>query len=303
MKITERLKQVSRPTFSFEILPGAGFSATESLQPYLSLFEKQPLFIDIPFHPTKTKSGFLEQKVIDTQAVPTKETLCKNLVNQYNQEPLPHLICTGFTPAETEKTLTSLHQLGVQNLLLLRGDIQANKKREGQHEYAFQLVNQVQEFNARVEAASGTGFCLGVAGYPEPTAESPDMELNIQYLKQKVAYGADFILTQLFFDNSRFFAFEKACREAGITVPIIPGISPLTNFKMLKLLPNFFQVSLPERLRELVEEASDESQLSEIGIEWAIRQAQELYHRNTECVHFFGLSAPAAVEEVVRVVL
>ncbi|KAA9332768.1 methylenetetrahydrofolate reductase [Adhaeribacter soli] len=305
MKITERLKTLTKPAFSFEVLPGAGVSAAESLTPYQNLLDQQPLFVDIPFHPHKTATGFNSQKHTLSKAAPSKEALSRELLITHGLEPLPHLLCKGFSPEETAKTLKDLQQLHVQNLLLLRGDHQQDNGRPDQHQYAFQLVKQVREFNEQVKAAdpTQTGFCIGVAGYPEPTRENPDMDLNIQYLKQKVDAGADFILTQLFFDNACFFTFEKRCREAGIMVPIIPGICPLTSFRVLKLLPGFFQVKLPERLQELVDEATDESQLAEIGIEWAIRQAQELYHGDTECVHFFGLSNPEAVEEVVRVVL
>jgi methylenetetrahydrofolate reductase (NADPH) len=305
MKITERLKTLSKPAFSFEVLPGAGLSAAECLAPYQKLFCQQPLFVDIPFHPHKTATGFNAQNHTISKEVPSKEALSHELLTTHGLEPLPHLLCQGFSLTETEKTLKNLQKLHVQNLLLLRGDLQQNSAKPDQHQFAFQLVNQVREFNEQAKAAdpTQTGFCIGVAGYPEPTRDNPDMDLNIHYLKQKVDAGADFILTQLFFDNAYFFAFEKRCREAGITVPIIPGICPLTNFKFLNLLPGFFQIKLPERLQELVEEATDESQLTEIGIEWAIRQAQELYHGNTECVHFFGLSKPEAVEEVVRVVL
>jgi methylenetetrahydrofolate reductase (NADPH) len=305
MRIPDLLRSVSKPAFSVEILPKVGESATDTLKQYESLFARKPLFVDIPFHPLKLSTFSGQNPTIPT-AIPTKEEFCNLLRQQYQLTPLPHQICRGFSRAETEKALVGFKTLGVENILVLRGDLQQEKRglHPDQHKFAFQLVEQIKAFNERRKPQEATGdFCIGIAGYPEPTRETPDMELSIQYLKQKVAFGAEFIQTQLFFDNERFFAFEKTCREAGITVPIIPGICPLTTFKLLKLLPDFFQVSLPEKLRDRIEEATTETQLAEIGTEWAICQAQELYHRNTECVHFFSLAEPAVIEEVVRVVL
>jgi methylenetetrahydrofolate reductase (NADPH) len=301
MHLTELLKQTTGPQFSLEILTKPGLQAEENLQLYQNIFARKPLFVDIPYHAARSNAGFSGEKDSVMLARPKTKALSEILIGQYHLKPQPHILCTGFSAEETEKVLLQLHETGVRNLLLLRGDISGGHvPKPGQHTFAFQLVEQVKKLNQGInfrneKSAVQTDFCIGVGGYSEPTE---DFELSIQYLKQKVEAGADFIITQLFFDNARFFAFEKACRAAGISVPIIPGISPLVSLNLLQKLPHFFKVSVPEDLQRRINNCTGKAELETVGVNWAAEQAKELYEKGFKCVHFFALSPPRMLEQV-----
>ncbi|MBK0403862.1 methylenetetrahydrofolate reductase [Adhaeribacter sp. BT258] len=301
MHITELLKQTTGRQFSLEILPKPGMSTEENLLLYQKIFARKPLFVDVPYHAARSNSGFSGEKDSVLKARPKTKSLAETLIGRYALMPQPHILCTGFTPEETETVLLQLHQTGVRNLLLLRGDISGDKApKPRQHAFAYQLVEQVKKLNNGInfrneKSAFKTDFCIGVGGYPEP---AENFELSVQYLKQKVAAGADFIITQFFFDNSRFFAFEKACRNAGISVPIFPGISPLVSLNLLQKLPAFFKVSVPAALQRQINNCTGKAELEETGIHWAVEQASELYEKEFKCVHFFALSPPRILEQV-----
>jgi methylenetetrahydrofolate reductase (NADPH) len=301
MKIKDLLSAAAKPVFSLEVLPVKNESAAANLGRYRDLLQLNPLFVDFPFHPGRS-GNFPDLG----RYLPTSKELSRVLMDTFDLTPLVHLLCRGFTREQTEMQLQELLQLGVENLLLLRGDVSGTAEFPG-HKFAYQLVEQVRKFNQSPlfpaeKLPFFPGFGVGVAGYPEFPAEDSETALMLQHLKQKVDAGADFILTQLFFDNEHFFAFKKACRQAGITVPIIPGICPVTAAGMLKKLPVFFRVSVPEDLQQELDNCRDEKMLAEAGITWAENQAKELLRKGVKCIHFFALAKPVYIQQVVQAV-
>ncbi|MFC5271661.1 methylenetetrahydrofolate reductase [Adhaeribacter terreus] len=303
MHITNLLKQNTGPQFSLEILPKPGITAEDNLLRYQKILARKPLFVDISYHAGRSNTGFSGKKDSVFLPRPKTKALSEILINTFGLNPQPHILCTGFSAEETETVLLQLHALGVRNLLLLRGDISVpTEQKTGQHEYAFQLVEQVKKLNSGINWRNenvpfNTDFCIGVGGYPEP---EENFELAIQYLKKKIDAGADFVITQLFFDNPRFFTFENACRAAGISVPIIPGISPLVSWNLLQKLPDFFKVSVPEKQQQQIKKCSSKAELEAVGVNWVTEQARELYKNNFHCVHFFALSRPEILEQVLK---
>src|SRR6187399_3316651 len=259
MKVIDHIRQAKDTLISFEILPplkGKGISAIYThLDP---LMEFKPSYINVTYHRSehifkKKADGNFEKVVVRKR--PGTEAICASIMNKYNVDTVPHLICGGFSKQDTEDALLTLSYLGIDNVLVLRGDAAKNEStfepEPGGHKYASDLLKQVSNLNSGVyleddlKDTSKTKFCIGVAGYPEKHFEAPNMDIDLKYLKQKVDMGADYIVTQMFFDNEKYYAFVKACREAGITVPIIPGLKPIYTKRQLNILPKTFHIDLP----------------------------------------------------------
>lgn len=264
--------------------------------------EFNPPFIDVTYHREdfeykQTDKGYYEKIAIRKR--PGTVGICAAIMHKYQIEAVPHLICGGFTTQETENALIDLNFLGIQNVLLLRGDARKMDKRfipeEGGHHYAIDLVKQVVDMNKgkyqheEISNAVRTDFCIGVAGYPEKHFESPNFDVDLQYLKAKVDAGADYIVTQMFFDNSKFFSFVDKCRKIGINVPIIPGLKPITNFSQINTLPSIFFTNFPQELITAVNSCKDRDAVKEVGIEWTTQQCRELIDFGVPCLHFYTM--------------
>jgi len=286
MKVTDHLNSAKSTLFSIEILPPLKGKSIQSIYEGIDpLMEFKPSFVDVTYHREeyiykKRDGGYLEK--VSIRKRPGTVGICAAIMNRYHVDAVPHIICGGFTKEETESALIDLHFLGIDNVLLLRGDA---IKTESQfvpepngHQYAIDLVCQVNEMNCAhylhedIVDMAPNNFCVGVAGYPEKHFEAPNMYADMKFLKEKVDAGADYIVTQMFFDNAKFFEFVAKCREMGINVPIIPGLKILTQKKQLISLPKIFQIDIPEPLAEAVANAKDNQAVKQIGIEWAIQQ-------------------------------
>jgi methylenetetrahydrofolate reductase (NADPH) len=231
-------------------------------------------------------------------------------MNKYNVDTVPHLICGGFSVQDTEDALLTLSYLGIDNVLVLRGDAAKNETafepEPGGHKYAIDLLKQVVNLNKGVfleeelKGTNGTTFCAGVAGYPEKHFEAPNMQTDLLNLKKKVDAGAEYIVTQMFFDNKKFFAFEKQCREAGITVPIIPGLKPITSKKQLSIIPRTFYVDIPTDLSGEILKCKDDIDVEKVGTEWLLAQSKELKKSGVPVLHYYTLGKPHVVANVVK---
>ncbi len=262
MKVTEHINQAKHTLISFEILPPLKGKGIQSLYNHLDpLMEFNPAYINVTYHRSehvfkKNADGSFQKVVVRKR--PGTESICAAIMNKYSVDTVPHLICGGFDVNETEDALINLNYLGIDNVLVLRGDAAKNETaflpEPGGHEFAIDLLKQVIDLNAGryleedLKNTNQTKFCIGVAGYPEKHFEAPNMDSDLHYLKQKVDMGADYIVTQMFFDNEKFYAFVKACREIGITAPIIPGLKPIYTKKQLTALPKIFHIDVPTAL-------------------------------------------------------
>jgi methylenetetrahydrofolate reductase (NADPH) len=312
MKVTEHLKQAKRTLFSIEILPPLKGKSIQSIYDGIDpLLEFKPSFIDVTYHREEYvykhhENGLLEKLSIRKR--PGTVGICAALMNKYKVDAVPHIICGGFTKEETENALIDLNFLGIDNVLAIRGDAIKSESgftpEPGGNNYAIDLVNQVVKMNhgkyidEELLDVSPTDFCIGIAGYPEKHFEAPSMKSDMKYLKQKIDAGSDYIVTQMFFDNKKYFEFVRACRENGINVPIIPGIKVLTGKKQINLLPKTFKIELPDELIEAVEKCENDKQVREVGIEWCINQCRELVKNNTPCLHFYTMGNSEAVRRV-----
>ena len=318
MKVTDHLRNANGKTlFSIEILPPLkGKGMTDIYKAIDPLMEFKPSFIDVTYHREeyvykKRNDGLLEKKSVRKR--PGTVGICAGIMTKYNVDAVPHIICGGFSKDETENALIDLSFLGIDNVLLLRGD---SIKSEGSFKpepngnaYALDLVQQVVNMNRGVylddelEDVSSTNFCIGIAGYPEKHFEAPNLKTDLKYLKAKVDAGADYIVTQMFYDNSKYFDFVNLCRENGINVPIIPGIKIMTTKKQLNILPSIFHIDIPDALAEAVEKAKTSEQVKEIGVEWAVQQCKELVAANVPCLHFYTMGNPDTCKRVAEKVL
>ena len=315
MKITEHIaNRRGKTLFSFELLPplkGENFEGiSQAIDP---LVEFDPVAVDVTYHREEIvykerPDGLIEKRTIRKR--PGTVGISAAIKFKYNIDVVPHLICGGFTREETENALIDLYFLGIDNVLLVRGDNPAGEKvfraEPGGNFYALQLVKQAVNMNRGIYLeeeiinANPTNFCIGVAGYPEKHAESPNMAADIVHLKEKVDAGADYIVTQMFFDNADFFRFEKACREAGITVPIIPGIKPLSLKSQLSALPRTFSIDLPEALVREAEKCVSNQQVRQLGVEWAISQSRELIRHGVPVLHFYSMGKSDNIRAIAK---
>ena len=313
MKVTEHLKNAKQTLFSFEILPPLKGKSIDSIYNSLDpLMEFNPPFIDVTYHREeyvykKRKDGLLERRSVRKR--PGTVGICAAIMNKYNVDTVPHIICGGFSQEETENALIDLDFLVVDNVLVLRGDPIKNETyftpEEGGHSYASELLQQVDGMNKGIyldeelKNSSPTDFCIGVAGYPEKHFEAANMESDIHFLKKKVEAGADYIVTQMFFDNQKYFDFVKLCRENDIDVPIIPGLKPISTEKQLTLLPHRFNLNLPNELVDEVLKCKSNEEVRQVGVEWAINQTKELIEFGAPCVHFYTMGKSDNVQQIV----
>ena len=313
MKVTEHLKNAKKTLFSFEILPPLKGTSIESIYNSLDpLMEFNPPFIDVTYHREeyvykKRKDGLLERRSVRKR--PGTVGICAAIMNKYNVDTVPHIICGGFNQEETENALIDLDFLGVDNVLVLRGDpIKSEtyfKPNEGGHSYASELLQQVNQMNKGIylddelKNSASTDFCIGVAGYPEKHFEASNMRSDIHFLKKKVEAGADYIVTQMFFDNQQYFDFVNLCRENDITIPIIPGLKPISTPKQLTLLPHRFHLNMPNPLVDEVLKCKTNEQVRQVGVEWAIQQTKELIEFGAPCIHFYTMGKSDNVQKIV----
>ncbi|MEX0773734.1 MAG: methylenetetrahydrofolate reductase [Balneolales bacterium] len=311
MKVTEHYKKATEPLISFEIIPpkrgGAIAKVFETLDE-LSRFK--PPFIDVTSHAAEEYYEELPNQAVKRHVKrkrPGTIGLCAAIKHRYKVDPVPHLICKGFTKEETEDALIELNYLGIDNVLAIRGDDNGAPKPHNKtkqiNEYAKDLVGQICQMNEghyleRLIDAEPTDFCVGVGGYPEKHFEAPNLSWDIKLLKDKVDAGADYIVTQMFYDNKAFFEFVDKCRAAGITVPIIPGLKILTLEKHLTSLPKVFFLNIPDELSESI--AKDPKHTREIGIEWSIKQCMELLEAGVPGLHFYVMGTPQPAIQVIE---
>jgi methylenetetrahydrofolate reductase (NADH) len=313
MKVTEHITKANgKPLFSFEILPplkGQNIqSIFDSIDP---LMEFKPPFIDVTYHREEyeykeRENGLLEKKIVKKR--PGTVGICAGIQNKYNVDAIPHVLCGGFTKEDTENLLIDLDFLGIDNVVALRGDAVKSetyfKSEKDGHKYASELVTQISNLNNGIyldedlQNSTKTNFCIGVAGYPEKHMEAPSLDSDIGFLKKKIENGADYIITQMFFDNQRFFDFIAKCRAAGITVPIIPGLKPLATVKQLNLIPHRFKVDLPDELIKEVVKAKNNESVSQIGIEWCINQSKELVAAGIPVLHYYSMGKADNIKQI-----
>jgi methylenetetrahydrofolate reductase (NADPH) len=314
MKVTDHIKQAKDTLISFEILPPLKGKGIQSLYQHLDpLMEYKPAYINVTYHRSehvfkKNADGSFQKVIVRKR--PGTESICAAIMNKYSVDTVPHLICGGFGINETEDALINLHYLGIDNVLVLRGDSAKNETaflpEPGGHKYASELLKQVVDLNQGIyleeelKNTSRTKFCIGVAGYPEKHFEAPNMESDLHYLKQKVDMGAEYIVTQMFFDNEKFYAFVKACREHGINVPVIPGLKPIYSLNQLTMLPKIFHIDIPAELSKEIIKCETPEAIEQVGTEWLLYQSQELKKFGVPILHYYTLGRPHIVENVVK---
>ena len=315
MKVTEHIKNAKGKTlFSIEILPPLKGENIRSLYDNMDpLMEFKPPFIDVTYHREeyvykKKENGLLEKS--STRKRPGTVGICAAIQNHYKVDTVPHIICGGFSREETENALIDLHFLGIDNVLALQGDAIKTEARfvpdpDG-HKYASELLGQIVAMNTGkfldedLGNASPTSFCVGVAGYPEKHFSAPNLKADLKYLKLKVDMGAEYIVTQMFFDNKKYFNFVEKCKEAGINVPIIPGLKPITAKGQANVLPTIFHIDLPEELADEVEKCKDNVAVKQVGIEWAIQQSKELMKFGVPTLHFYSMGKSDPIYKIAR---
>ncbi len=314
MKVIDHINEAKGTLLSFEVLPPLKGKGIEALYRHLDpLMEFKPSFINVTYHRSehvfkKNADGTFQKIVVRKR--PGTESICAAIMNRYNVDTVPHLICGGFGINETEDALINLHYLGIDNVLVLRGDAAKNETtfepEPGGHKYAVELLKQVTNLNSGIyleeelKDTHKTKFCIGVAGYPEKHFEAPNMDTDLQYLKNKVEAGADYIITQMFFDNSKFHAFVRSCREIGITVPIIPGLKPITTKKQLTVLPKTFYIDLPNELSAEILKCKTDEEVEIVGTEWLLAQSKDLKKAGVPVLHYYTLGKPHVVVNVVK---
>lgn len=311
MKVTEHIKNANETLFSFEILPPLKGKSIQSIYDGIDpLMEFKPKFVNVTYHREEfiykeRDNGLLEKIAIRKR--PGTVGICAAIMNKYHVDAVPHLICGGFSKEETENALIDLQFLGIDNVLALRGDSIKTESSfrphpEG-HSFAVDLIHQISDMNrgnymmddVQLEP---TDFCIGTAGYPEKHFEAMNLATDLNYLKDKVDAGAEYIVTQMFFDNSKFFAFVDECRKIGIDVPIIPGLKPLKTLAHISFLPKFFKIDYPVELSTELLKCKDNKAVEQLGIEWGIHQSKELKAANVPCIHYYTMSNSSQVKSI-----
>lgn len=317
MKIIDHIRGAAGKTlFSFEILPplkGADIATLwKGIDP---LIEFKPSFIDVTYHREdfilrNRPDGSFDK--VSTRKRPGTVAICAALQHKYKIDAVPHLICGGFSREDTENALIDLDFLGIDNILALRGDARKGDSHfipepDG-HKNALDLIHQIRNMNAGIYLdeeltnARDTHFCIGAAAYPEKHIDAPSMEVDMKYLKRKVEAGANFLVTQMFFDNRHYFDFVAKCRENGIQVPIIPGIKPLSTAKQMDVLPRIFHIEMPEDLRKATEGITDDAAIKQIGTEWATMQCKELMQKGAPVLHFYTMGKSEQTSAICRAI-
>ncbi len=313
MKVTDYLAQAKGETLiSFEVLPPLKGHSIEAIFETLDpLMEFKPPFIDVTYHREeyiykKTANGFYEKTAIRKR--PGTVGICAAIMNRYGVDAVPHLICGGFNREDTENALIDLNFLNVNNVLALRGDA---RKFDGKfipepegNQYAIDLVKQIVDMNngnyldPDINQGKPTNFCIGVAGYPEKHFEAPNYEMDLEVLKAKIDAGADYIVTQMFFDNKHYFDFVKNCRDIGIDVPIIPGIKPLTREYQLNSIPRIFHIDIPTELAREFSKAKTAAARVQIGSEWCLQQSKELKAAGVPSLHYYTMGDAEIIRKI-----
>ncbi len=312
MKVTEHISNSKKTLFSIEILPPLKGKSIKSIFDVIDpLMEFKPPFIDVTYHREefvykKREGGYLEK--ISIRKRPGTVGICAAIINRYKTDAVPHIICGGFSREETENALIDLNFLGIDNVLLLRGDAVKTEthfvpEKDGHH-YAIDLIEQVVQMNSGkfldedLRGVEPTSFCIGAAGYPEKHFEAPNLMSDIKHLKRKVDAGANYIVTQMFFDNEKYYQFVKLCRDNGITVPIIPGLKPLTTKKQAAVLPKTFYIDIPYDFLSEIEKCKNDDEVKEVGIEWAVQQSKELVKFGVPCLHYYTMGSPENIRRI-----
>jgi len=314
MIVADKLRKPEKTYFSFELLPPLkGREIQDIFNSVEPLVEFDPLNINITYHQQesvykKNEQGQFERKIIRKR--PGTVAIAAALQKKYNITIVPHMICGGFTREETEDVLIDLNFLEMNNLLVLRGDPQKGQRsfiaEKGGHEHTLSLVEQIMNMNKGLyldpdlKNPQKTGFSIGVAGYPEKHYEAPNMDLDLQYLKAKIDAGAEYIVTQMFFDNSKFFNFVERCRNAGITAPVVPGLKPITTLKDTELLPRVFHIDIPNELVKEVSKCKTNKEAKEVGVEWAIKQSLELKKAGVPAVHYYTIGISDNIRKIAK---
>ncbi len=315
MKVVDIIKNNGdKNIYSIEIIPPKKGHSIDYLYKNIEhLLDCPPAFINVTYHQReylyKTLPNGLIEK-IPIRKRPGTVSICTAIKYKYNIETIPHLICGGFSKQETEDALMDLYYVGIKNVFAIRGDAVKGEAGfvphpEG-HRYASELVEQIINMNKGiyleelVENPEPTDFCVGVAGYPEKHPEAPNLEEDIKFLKKKIDLGAEYVITQMFFDNSKYFNFVEKCREAGINVPIIPGIKVITSKKHLTLLPKIFHIDIPPELVNEIKKAKNREAVKQIGIEWAIHQSKELLQAGVPFLHFFTMGHTGNIKKIIK---
>jgi len=316
MKVTEHIQRSTKTLFSFELLPplkGEQFSHIEDkINP---LLEFNPAYINITYHQEEIEYETLPNGLLKKHTVRKRPgTVGISSAIQYKTgiDVVPHLICGGFTREVTENALIDLYFLGINNILLLRGDPPSTQKyytpEPDGNAFAFDLVKQASNLNKGIYLEEGlenpqpTDFCIGVAGYPEKHPEAPNLQSDLLNLKAKVDAGAEYIVTQMFFDNHKYFEFVKSCRNAGIEVPIIPGLKPLSTRNQLVTLPQTFHVDIPQELAAEVQKCKSRQSIYELGIAWSIAQSQELIAAGVPVLHYYTMGKSDNIQKIAKAV-
>ncbi|WP_075344339.1 methylenetetrahydrofolate reductase [NAD(P)H] [Tenacibaculum agarivorans] len=315
MKVTEHIeKSKGKTQFSFEILPPLKGQNIDSIFNNIDpLMEFNPPFIDVTYHREEyvykeQENGLLQKKIVKKR--PGTVGICAAIQNKYKVDAIPHVLCGGFSKEDTENFLIDLDFLGIDNVMALRGDAVKSeiyfKPEEDGHNYASDLVSQIENLNQGnyldedLANTSTTNFCIGVAGYPEKHMEAPSLESDVYFLKKKINKGADYIVTQMFFDNQKYFEFVDKCRKEGITAPIIPGLKPISTKKQLNLIPHRFKVDLPDDLVMAVVKAKDNKAVRQIGIEWCIAQSKELIKKGVPFLHYYSMGKSDNIKSIAK---
>jgi methylenetetrahydrofolate reductase (NADPH) len=312
MKVTDYFEKAKGQTLiSFEVLPPLkGGSIQDIFETLDSLMEFKPPFIDVTYHReefiyNKQESGYYEKTAIRKR--PGTVGICASIMHRYGVDAVPHLICGGFSVEETENALIDLNFLGINNVLALRGDARQFEDKfipePNGHKYAVDLVKQMDQMNkgqyldTNIEKGAKTDFCIGVAGYPEKHFEAPNLDTDIKFTVDKIKAGGDYIVTQMFFDNENYFKYVDACRKAGVTAPIVPGLKPITKRYQLAGIPRKFFINMPEALVKEMMNADDKA-LKEIGIEWCIAQSKELKAAGVPCIHYYTMGDTKTIHKI-----
>jgi len=314
MKVTDHIKKANGKTlFSFEIIPPVkGRNIQELYNNIDPLMEFKPPFIDVTTSREEyvyiDRDGLLDKKL--TRMRPGTVGICASIKHKYDVDTVPHVLCGGFTKEETEYLLVDCHYLGIDNVMALRGDAMREEQyfeaTKGGHPYATSLVKQIQDLNCGkylhevIETDDCADFCIGVAGYPEKHLEAPSLKTDLKRLKEKVDAGADYVVTQMFFDNQKYFEFVEAAKAMGIDVPIVPGIKPIAIKKHLQLLPQVFRIDLPQDLIDAVDDCKTNKEVRQVGIEWAIQQSRELKEVGVPVLHYYSMGKSDNIKAIAK---
>lgn len=314
MTVAEKIKNASGPLFTFELLPPLKGHTLERIYSSVDrLLKYEPAYINFTAHADEVvyvegRDGNYRKRVLRKR--PGTLALAAAVRFKYNITVVPHLICTGFTKQETENALIDMHFLGIHDVLALRGDPPKGSRRfipePGGHAHTSELVEQIVNMNKGIyleeemENAAHTDFCVGVAGYPEKHLEAPNMQTDLCYLKEKIDAGAEYIVTQMFFDNEHYFHFVGLCRKEGITVPIVPGLKPLSAVSDLQLLPQTFSIDLPEPLYTEASKCKTNEEMRRVGIEWCVEQSKELIRAAVPGLHYYTLGRSDNIAQIVE---